>query len=187
MTAAEKHMAADSQTIGRVIVIYDKVYAVSADGMERLLTIGSPVFAYDRIVTEDDGRVSILINDADQSQIDLDKRSELLIDEDIFGGVSSEEIAGAVAEVEQVQETFLIEGVDLTIEPAAAATDSVASAGGEHPVADFDRVTHEGDVSSSAGQKVSEFFDHDNYTDLDHGTPGDPLDHLLDTDDDITS
>ena len=170
MTAAEKHMETESQTVGKVADIYDKVYAVSADGEERLLTMDDPIFAYDRIVTEEDGRVSIVMNDAEHTQIDLANKSEVLIDEDIFGGVSSEEIAGAAAEVEQVQEAFLIEGIDLTVIPEAEMTDSFAATG-------------ERDVYQGHGHKLSEFFDHGDNTDQDNSNPLDPLDHLLNTED----
>jgi hypothetical protein len=145
--------------------------------MERLLSVESPIFANDRIVTESDGKVSIVINDDVHTQIDLGTMSNVMIDEDIFGGVSPEEITEATAKVEQVQESFLVEGVDLSVVPEAPAAED------GHPVAGFDRVTHEGDVSTSPAEKVSVIFDHSDYTDLDDGSPGDPLDNHIDVDD----
>ena len=171
MTTTVKTTGSGSQVVGRVVIIYDNAKAISPDGMERLLSVGSPVFANDRIITESNGRVSIVIDDTAQTHIDLEGRSEILIDEDIFGGATAEDVSAAAADIEQVQEaTFFIENIELTLDS-------------ETPVADFDRVTHEGDISSTAVEKVNVIFDHSDYTDLDNGSPGDPLDNHIDVDD----
>jgi hypothetical protein len=170
MSTTENTTGPDSQAVGSVVVLYDNARAISPDGMERLLSVGSPIYANDRIVTEDDGRISIVIDDAAHTQIDLDKMSEILIDEDIFGGVSSGEIAEATAEIEEVQEAFFFENTDLTVEHEAQ-------------VADVDRVTHEGDVSTSPAEKINVVFDHSDYADLDNENSGDPLDNLIDGED----
>ena len=183
MDSTENTTGSGSQEVGRVAIIYSDVKAISANGMERQLSVESPIFANDRIITEGDARVSIVIHDDAHTQIDLGGMSDVIIDEDIFGGVGSEEIAGAAAEVKELQEAFFIQDIDLTAEPAAVTTDSVESAGGGHTVADFDRVSHEGDILNTAGEKVSVILDHSDYTDLDNSTPGDPLDNLIDTDD----
>ena len=177
MTTTVKTTGSGSQIVGRVVIIYDNAKAISPDGMERLLSVESPIFANDRIVTESDGKVSIVINDDVHTQIDLGTMSNVMIDEDIFGGVNPEEIAEATAEVEQIQESFLVEGVDLSVVPEAPAAED------GHPVADFDRVTHEGDVSSTAAEKVNIIFDHSDYAELDNDSSGDPLDNLIDGED----
>ena len=89
MAITEKTAGTGSQPVGRVAVIYDNVKAISPDGTERLLSVESPIFAYDRIVTESDGRVSIVIDDTVHTQIDLVGKSTVIIDEDIFGGVGN--------------------------------------------------------------------------------------------------
>ena len=177
MTTTVKTTGSGSQVVGRVVIIYDNAKAISPDGMERLLSVESPILAHDRIVTESDGKISIVINDDVHTQIDLGTMSNVMIDEDIFGGVSPEEITEATAKVEQVQESFLVEGVDLSVVTEAPAAED------GHPVADFDRITHEGDISSTAVEKVSVIFDHSDYTDLDNGSPGDPLDNHIDGED----
>ena len=63
MTTKVKITGSGSQVVGRVVIIYDNVKAISPDGMERLLSVESPIYANDRIVTESDGKVSIVIND----------------------------------------------------------------------------------------------------------------------------
>jgi len=180
LASTEKTTGTDSYEVGRVAYIYDDVKAVSADGMERQLSIESAIFAHDRIIIEGYNRVSIVIHDDSQTQIDLVGMNDVIIDEDIFGGVSSEEIAGAAAEVEEVQKAFFIQDIDLTAEPETVATDSVASAGGSHTPADLERTTHEDDLFNT-GDKISIIFDQNDYSDLDHGTPVDPLDNLIDT------
>ncbi len=62
----------------------------------------------------------------------------------------------------------------------------MADAGGGHQVADFDHVPLEGDVSKTAADTVSIIFHESDYTDLDNGSPGDPLDNLIDGDDSTT-
>jgi hypothetical protein len=138
--------------VGKVAILYGNVKAVASDGTERVLAVNSPIFAHDRIMTGSDGMVSIVIDDATQTQIDIGRMSYVIIDEDIFAGISGAEATEAAAEVEQIQELLLAEGdtFDPTTELEAPAAGGVASAGGGHPVPVFDRITHEGEVTSGA-------------------------------------
>jgi len=138
--------------VGKVAILYGNVKAVASDGTERVLAVNSPIFAHDRIMTGSDGMVSIVIDDAAQTQIDIGRMSDVVIDEDIFAGISGAEATEAAAEVEQIQELLLAEGdtFDPTTELEAPAAGGVASAGGGHPVPVFDRITHEGEVTSGA-------------------------------------
>ena len=181
MTAAENDITPDGQEDGKVIVLYDSAKAISPDEMERTLAVGSPVYAYDLIVTEGDAKISILIDDADYSQIELENNGEILIDEDIFDGVNPEVIAETTAGIEEVRQTsFFIENTSLFMESGKPASSDETSVISDHTAADFDRATHEGNVSSNAYRNVSEFLDHNDYTDHDNSTvDNDPLDHLL--------
>jgi len=175
MTTTESNSGIASHAVGRVAVLYDNAKAISPDGMERLLSVESPIYANDRIVTENNGRVSIVIDDEAHTQIDLGAMSNVIIDEDIFGGVSPEIITEAAAQVEQIQESFLVEGVDLSILSTAPVTDSGP------PVA-------ESDVASAAPDNVNVIFDQSDYADLDNGNShGDSLDIYFDDDDTGTS
>ena len=51
---------AGHQVKGKVAILYGMVKAVSPDGTVRLLKVNSPVFADDRIITGDDGSISIV-------------------------------------------------------------------------------------------------------------------------------
>jgi hypothetical protein len=152
MATTEKTTGAETgdQVVGHVAILYGTVKVISPDGTERLLTLNSPIFANDTIVTESDGRVSIVMDDGTQSQIDLGRMSEVIIDEDIYQDASSEEISDAATEVEQIQEALLAEDFDPTLELEAAAAGDEYSAGGGHPVPEFERITSEGEVTSGA-------------------------------------
>jgi Ca2+-binding RTX toxin-like protein len=140
----------DDQQVGKVVILYGNVTARSVDGTERLLSVNSPIFSYDTIITESDGRVSIIIDDPAQSQLDIGRMSQVLVDEDIYAGVSAEEVAAAAAEVEQIQQQLLAEGFDPTVELEPPAAGGQPPAGGGYTVPDFVRVTHEGEVTSGA-------------------------------------
>jgi len=176
-SATEKTTGPGSQPVGSVVIINENTKAISPDGTERLLAADSPIFAQDRIITEGDGRISIVIDDAVQTQIDLEGGNDIIIDEDIFGGVSSELVAHASAGVEQVQEAFFIQDIDLTAEPEAPAADD------GNNLADFDHVNHVGNVFKTAADKISVIFDQSDYTGMDNGSPLDPLDNLIGSDD----
>ena len=152
MATAENATGTDTGNlvIGKVVILYGHVKAISSDGTERVLAVNSPVFTYDRVITESDGMVSIAIDDAAATHIDLGRMSDVVIDEDIFAGISAEEVSEAAAEVEQIQEALLAEDFDPTTELEAPAAGGPASAGGGHPVPEFVRVTHEGEVTSGA-------------------------------------
>ena len=51
MTTTVKTTGPDSQIVGRVVIIYDSAKEISPDGMERLHSVESPIFANDRIDT----------------------------------------------------------------------------------------------------------------------------------------
>ena len=77
---------AANQVVGKVVILYGNVKAVSVDGTTRVLGPNSPIYAYDSIITESDGRVSITLNDPAHSQLDIGRMSSIAIDEDIFVG-----------------------------------------------------------------------------------------------------
>jgi hypothetical protein len=138
-----------NQEVGKVFIIYGSAKAISMDGTERLLGPNSPIFAFDRIITESDGNLSITFNDPAQTQIDIGRMSDIVIDEDVYSG-SEIDPAEVAIEVEELQEAILAEDFDPTVELEAPAAGGSAATGGGHPVPDFARVTHEGEVTSGA-------------------------------------
>jgi hypothetical protein len=168
--------------VGKVVLIHDNATAISPEGNERSLAAGSPVFAYDRIITEGSDRVSIVIGDDIQTRIDLEGKCEILIDEDIFGGTGSEEIAAAAAEVEQVREAFFVEDLNLAAEHENSA-DIIDFADRGGTISEFNHTTGKGAISSTTAGNVSIIFDQGDYAELDNGNSNDKLDNLLDNDD----
>ncbi len=121
-----------NQVIGKVSILYGTVKAISPDGTMRILALNSPVYADDRIITESDGSVSIVLDDPAQTQLDIGRMSDIILDEDVYGGVTPEDVAEAAAEAEQIQQALLAgEEGDLDMEATAAG--GVAAAGGGHP------------------------------------------------------
>ena len=150
MATANTISGTGNQEVGKVFIVYGKAKAISSDGTERVLGPNSPVFEYDQIITESDGRLSIILNDPAQTQLDIGRMSHVQIDEDVFAGATSDEIAEVAAEVEEIQEAILAEDFDPTIELEAAAAGGAASGGGGHPIPEFADITPDGLITSGA-------------------------------------
>lgn len=70
--------------IGQAMVVHGTVRAASSDGVTHLIQPNSPIHLDDRIDTGSDGAVSIIFNDVDNSQLDLDRMTDMVIDQDVF-------------------------------------------------------------------------------------------------------
>ncbi len=133
MATSTQAAAAGNQVVGKVVILYGTVKAISPDGAVRLLVPNSPIFANDRIVTESDGNVSIMVDGTPPTQLDLGRMSNVAIDEDIYGAVTPQTTTDAVAEAEQIQKALMADG-DSPIDLAATAAGGSAGAGGAHPL-----------------------------------------------------
>ncbi|MBJ6752449.1 immunoglobulin-like domain-containing protein, partial [Geomonas anaerohicana] len=129
---AQNNQAAGHQVVGKVVILYGTVKAISPDGAIRLLMPNSPIFADDRIVTESDGSASIVFDGAQGNQLDLGRMMNVSIDQDVYGTVMSGDTTDTSAEVAQIQQALLTG--DQPIELAAPAAGGPADAGGTHPV-----------------------------------------------------
>ncbi|MDD2581616.1 MAG: retention module-containing protein [Desulfuromonadaceae bacterium] len=123
---------AGNQVVGKVVILYGTVKAVSPDGTVRLLMPNSTIFANDRIVTESDGNVSIMFDGTHPSQMDLGRMSSVAIDEDVYAGVMPGVASDAAAEAEQIQKVLLAGDQPIDLEAPAAGGDT--GAGGGHPL-----------------------------------------------------
>jgi len=121
---------AGNQVVGKVIILYGTVKAISPDGTVRLLAPNSPIFANDRIVTESDGNVSIMFDGTPPSQMDLGRMSNVTIDEDVYAGVSATATADAQADAEAIQKALLAGDTPIELEPTAAG--GMSGSGGGH-------------------------------------------------------
>ena len=125
-----------NQVIGKVSILYGTVKAIAPDGTVRVLAPNSPVYANEQIITESDGSVAIMLDGPPPAQLNLGRMTTIVLDEDVYAGVTPEMISDAAAEAEQIQ-NLLLAG-DQPIELEATAAGGTASAGGGHPVVKFD-------------------------------------------------
>lgn len=136
---ASGQTAGMSQVVGEVFILYGNVKAIAPDGTARTLSVNTPVLAFDRIVTGDDGSVSIMLEGPPPTQLDIGRTSDVIIDEDVFGGAGAEDIAGAAAGVEEIQQVLLEGGIGLE----AVEADEAADDAGVYPTAAFDETIDE--------------------------------------------
>lgn len=132
-TAAHEGTGHHHGAIGKVVILYGIVQAISPDGTTRVLGPNSLVFADDQIITGSDGSVSIILDGTPPMHLDLGRMSQLTLDEDVYGGPAS--TADASAEADKVQQALL--AGDQPIQPEAPAAGGEASAGGGHPVVNY--------------------------------------------------
>ncbi|MCK5193338.1 MAG: retention module-containing protein, partial [Desulfobulbaceae bacterium] len=127
------------EPVGKVFIVYGTAKVISSDGTTRALAPNSAIYAQDRILTESDGRLSIVFNDSTNSQLNLGRMSDIVIDEDVYN-TDTADLAEVTSEVEEIQEALLAEGFDPTTELAAPAAGDAGSAsdGGGHPVVSFE-------------------------------------------------
>ena len=125
-----------NQVVGKVFIIYGTVKAVAPDGTVRILAPNSPVFANDKIITDSDGSISIMLDGPPPTQLDLGRLTEIVLDEDVYAGATPGAVAEATAEAQQVQEA-LLQG-DQPIELEATAAGGAGDTGGGHPIVMFD-------------------------------------------------
>lgn len=121
---------ATSPAIGKALLVYGTVKAVSPNGTERLLSPNSPIYANERIVTGPDGSVSIHFAKG-SDHLDLGRMSDVTVDDDVFGGAGQGSGGDTVAQVEDIQAALQSGAIDPTTDlPAPAAGGGVAGAGG---------------------------------------------------------
>ena len=110
------------QAVGKVVLVYGSVKAVSAAGFERVLTPNSVIYANERIVTGPDGSASVTFFHS-PNQLVLGRMSDVAIDEDVYGGAGA--AGDAVAQVQDIQSALQQDGgLDPTVDlppPAAGA------------------------------------------------------------------
>ena len=159
-----------NQVIGKVSILYGTVKAISPDGTVRILDLNSPVYADDRIITESDGNLSIVLDDPAQTQLDIGRMSDIILDEDVYGGVTPEDVAEAAAEIEEIQQALLA-GAEGDLDMEATAAGGVAAAGGGHPTFVVDP-TGEEVIAGTPGPETTGVIP--GTVDPLEGTPGEP-------------
>jgi hypothetical protein len=124
--------AAGHHAIGKAVVVYGHVKAIAADGTERMLQPNSLIYADDRIITDSDGSISILLDGTPPTHLNLGRMMDIVMDEDVYGAVTPTTTADATAEAERIQQ-LLAQG-EQPIQSESPAAGGEASAGGGHPI-----------------------------------------------------
>ena len=129
------------QPVGKAIIVYGTVKAVSAGGFERILTPNSVIYAHERIVTGPDGSVSIaFVNNP--AQLVLGRMSDVAVDEDVYGHAAPGEVGDSIAQVQDIQTALQQDGnfdptVDLPPPAADAGVAGTAAKGGGRQIVIF--------------------------------------------------
>ena len=71
--------------IGQAVVVHGTVHAESVNGVSTVLQPNSPIFINDAIDTGSDGALSIVFSDNAAPQLDLDRMTTMIIDDDVLG------------------------------------------------------------------------------------------------------
>ena len=93
MAKIAKAAGTENQVVGKVFILYGTVQAVSPDGTVRVLAPNSPIYADEHIITGSDGSVSIQFDGPPVTQLDLGRMTEIVIDEDVYAGVTPEAVS----------------------------------------------------------------------------------------------
>lgn len=88
--------------VGKVQFASGTVKAISADGVERLLSPDSPVYTNERIIADSDGSASIVFNDPRNTQLSIGRMKEVFLDEDVLDtGVDLHDVSSGMGEVQR--------------------------------------------------------------------------------------
>ncbi|MCK9264368.1 MAG: retention module-containing protein, partial [Deltaproteobacteria bacterium] len=128
----------ENMQVGTVLLTHGSVKAVSPDGSERILAAADPVFAGEQIVTGENGRVSVLFDDAAQTRLDVGRESTVALTEDVYQGAPPEDISEVTAEVEAIQQALVTGDIDPTtdLEPPAAGGEAAGMGGSREIIVD---------------------------------------------------
>ncbi len=141
-------MAEQAQIIGKAMIVYGTVKAESSEGVARVLQPNSPIFLNDRINTGSDGAVSIVFSDTANTQLDLGRMTDMVIDESILASeeLNLEDVSAEVAAIQEALET----GDEIVLEETAAGGAAAGARGGGVVLTKFAVDGNEGEVTSGA-------------------------------------
>ena len=138
-----------TQVVGKAFIVYGTVKAESSDGLVRQLAPNDPIYADDRIITNDGSSISIQFNGEGVTQLDLGRMTNMVIDHDVYGSVVIGDNTDITAQVTDIQKSILDGSGDIQLDATAAGGD--IGAGGGHTTFDLSLTGQEGLVGSGAG------------------------------------
>lgn len=127
----------ESQVIGTAVVVYGHVKVESADGVIRNIQPNSLINLDDRVDTGHDGSVSFVFG-GDSSQLDLGPMTNMVIDQDVFGGRETLELSDAVIEPDILQNLLVGWDAFEPVVPLETMMQSEADAVDAGDMVDFD-------------------------------------------------
>jgi hypothetical protein len=159
---ASGQAAGTNEAVGKVSVLYGNAKAVSVDGMVKVLSVNTPIFAFDRVVTDNDSGVSIVFDGDPPTHLDIGRASDILIDEDVFGESTAVDIAGAAAGMDDVREIIL--ELEIQTPPEVSLGDETGDEDGVQSTAAFIKSTADLSddyelTSDDAGKAKLVFYD----------------------------
>jgi hypothetical protein len=147
MAKSAKAAETGTQVIGKAFIVYGTVKAIAPDGTVRVLGPNSVIYADERIVTESEGSISIMLDGPPPSQIDIGRMSDVLLNEDVYAGVTPAATTDASADAEKIQQALEGQG-DIELDATAAGG---AEGTGGATLVQFSLDGAEGNVTSGAG------------------------------------
>ncbi|MGD9000553.1 MAG: retention module-containing protein, partial [Granulosicoccaceae bacterium] len=124
---------AGAQPIGFIGALTGSAIARGADGVERALQIGDPVYTNEVIIT---GELSTVVVDfVDGTRLDLGRESQAVLDSDVFDPATLADVTDVAATAEAMQQAILA-GKDPSeiFEAPAAGEEAVTDEGGTEAV-----------------------------------------------------
>lgn len=120
---------AENQIVGMVKIVNGMVQAQAPGDAIRDLIQDSQIYANDRIMTGEEGSISIVFLDPGQTQLNIGRMSDMTISEDVFQVGFPTDLEEATADVEQIQEALLAGEFDPTTDLEATAAGPAAGGG----------------------------------------------------------
>ena len=143
-----KDLSGQHAAVGKAVIVYGHVTAIGIDGTMRILKPNSLVYADDKIITDSDGSISILIDGASPIHLDLGRMTEITLDEDVYAPVSPSVVSDSIAEAQQIQQALL--AGDQPIQPEAPAAGGAGDTTGGLDYVKFEYNRPEGLVTAGA-------------------------------------
>ncbi len=145
-------IATNNVIVGNSLIVYGNVKAISQAGITRTIQPNSPIFANDTIITDSDGMITVVFIDGTNTQLNLGRMSEVVIDEDVFVGTAPEDITESAVDVENMQVALAEGDFDPTMEfPAPAAGGGGFISAASSPLIRFDLTGEEVTPDAGAG------------------------------------
>ncbi len=152
--ANQTSTAPSAAIVGEVTTVTGHVVAIGANGQQRDLVRGDPVYAGDLIKTIGESSIVVTLNDG--TRFDLGRTGEALLDESVYGSDIEALRASALADVADIQRAIELgaDPTEITDAPAAGSEESTTEDSLQDPVT-VDRTGRIGAVEAGYETRTS--------------------------------